>query len=66
MTHEGLIVKTTNGIAVGGLTLNTWLPSLADVSSIAALLVPVFSLVWLAIQITRTIKNWGKDNDDKS
>ena len=49
--NEGVIVKTTNGIAIGGLTLPAWDSTLASVSATAAQLLPIISLVWRVIQI---------------
>lgn len=52
---EAALVKATNTVAIGGLTLPAWLPSLAQVSEAAALLVPIASLIWLLLQIYRSI-----------
>lgn len=50
---EGIMVKTTNGVAVAGVFSPAWLPTLSDASLIAAQLVPIFSLFWLILQIIR-------------
>ena len=52
---EATMVKATNGVAVGGLTLPAWWPSLMEVSEMAGLLVPILSLIWLSVQIVRTV-----------
>lgn len=49
------MIKATNTVAIGGLTLPAWLPSLATVSEAAALLVPIASLFWLILQIYRSL-----------
>lgn len=49
------MVKATNGVAIGGLTLPAWWPSLMQVSEVAGLLVPIASLIWLSVQIYRTM-----------
>lgn len=49
------MVKATNGVAIGGLTLPAWWPSLMQISEMAALLVPIASLIWLVVQIYRTL-----------
>lgn len=52
---EVQMVRTTNGVAVGGLTLPAWWPSLMQISETAAMLVPIVSLIWLIVQIYRTL-----------
>lgn len=47
-----MIERTTNAIAAGAATSPWWLPSLADVSQTAALMLPILGVVWLLIQIT--------------
>lgn len=54
---EAIMVKTTNGVAVAGVVSPAWLPSLGDVSHVAAQLVPIASLFWLIIQIVRHFRN---------
>lgn len=56
MKNEAFTVKLTNGVAVGGITMPAWWPTLAEISSLAATLVPIFSLIWLAIQIIRALR----------
>lgn len=48
---EALIRRVTDGVAVGGLSMPVWWPSLERVSEVAADLVPILSAVWLAVQI---------------
>ena len=62
---EGMMVKTTNGVAVAGVFSPAWLPTLNDASQIAAQLVPIFSLFWLILQILRSFQN-KRHSDDKS
>lgn len=50
---EGIMIKTTNGVAVAGIFSPAWLPTLSDASQVAAQLVPIFSLFWLILQIIR-------------
>lgn len=57
---EAGVVKVTNGVAVGGLTLPAWLPALDAASNVAALLVPILSAVWLAVQIWRFVSQWRR------
>ena len=54
--HEGTVVKSTNIIAGFGLTLPTWWPSLEATSNTAALMVPILSAAWLALQIWRFLR----------
>lgn len=51
MTSEELTMRATNGVAVGGVTMPAWMPTLAEASNTAAALVPILSALWLAIQI---------------
>lgn len=64
---EGIMVKTTNGVAVAGIFSPAWLPSLGDASNIAAQLVPIFSLFWLILQILRSFsaKDKRKGHSDE-
>jgi len=56
------IDKVTNVIAAGAAVSPLWLPSLADVSQTAALLLPIAGLIWLIIQILWKVS--GRDNRD--
>lgn len=51
MNKEAVLRRVTDGVAVGGVTLPAWWPSLAQVSDIAAQLVPIMSAAWLAVQL---------------
>lgn len=44
-------MRATNGVAVGGVTMPAWMPTLAEASNTAAHLVPILSAIWLLIQI---------------
>jgi hypothetical protein len=57
------MVKTTNGIAVAGVFSPTWMPSLGDMSHVAAQLVPIASLFWLIIQIVRHFRSKRKSDE---
>ena len=61
---EATLVKATNGVAVGGLTLPAWWPPLMQVSETAGLLVPILSMIWLAVQIWRTMFKKTPDKHD--
>ncbi|MFO1202996.1 MAG: hypothetical protein U1E58_10220 [Tabrizicola sp.] len=60
MKNEAVMIKATNGVAVAGVTLPAWLPSLEAASQVAAHLVPILSALWLAMQITRFVQRWRK------
>jgi len=47
--------RATNAIAAGAAVSPWWLPSLADVSQTAALLLPVLGCAWLIVQIVTKI-----------
>lgn len=51
MTRGAILDRATTGVAVGGVTLPAWWPSLQQVSEIAGQLVPVLSALWLGLQI---------------
>lgn len=66
-TIEGIMVKTTNGVAVTGLFSPAWLPTVADVSQISAQLVPIVSLFWLVFQVvTHGRKSFKRKRNDDS
>lgn len=46
-----LTERVTNTVAAGAVVSPWWVPSLADVSQTAAQLLPIFGVVWLAVQI---------------
>lgn len=56
-TFEGVMLKTTNGVAAVGVLSPAWLPSLNDVSQMSALMLPIISLFWLIFQIVRSFRN---------
>lgn len=58
--HEAVMIKATNGVAVAGVTLPAWLPTLEAASRVAGHLVPILSAVWLAVQIVRFVQRWRK------
>lgn len=43
--------KVTNVIAAGAAVSPWWMPSLADISTSAALLLPILGCAWLIVQI---------------
>jgi hypothetical protein len=51
--------KVTNVIAAGAAVSPWWMPSLADVSQTAALLLPILGCAWLLVQIIAKLT--GKD-----
>lgn len=53
------IEKATNVIAAGAAVSPWWMPSLADISQNAALLLPILGCAWLIVQIIS--KMTGKD-----
>lgn len=61
MLREDVMVKATNGVAVAGIFSPAWLPSLQELSTISAQLVPIFSLLWLILQIVRHIRKPGSE-----
>lgn len=46
-----MIEKTTNTIAAGAVISPWWMPSLADVSATAGLMLPIIGCAWLLLQI---------------
>lgn len=51
MTRGEILDRATTGVAVGGVTMPAWWPSLHQVSEVAGQLVPVLSVAWLGVQI---------------
>ncbi len=45
-----MVDKATNYVAAGAVASPWWLPSLAEVSETAALLLPIAGLLWIAVQ----------------
>lgn len=54
-----MIDRVTNTIAAGAVTSPWWMPSLADVSTTAALLLPILGCAWLLVQIIAKLS--GRD-----
>lgn len=57
MWVEAVIDRVTNTIAAGAVTSPWWMPSLADISSNAALLLPILGCAWLIVQIITKLTN---------
>ncbi len=57
--YDRVIVPTTNGVALFGITLPAWLPSLDAVSTFAGQMVPILSAIWLIVQIWRFVARWS-------
>jgi len=55
------IDKVTNVIAAGAAVSPWWMPSLADISQTAALLLPILGCAWLLVQIIAKLS--GRDRD---
>jgi hypothetical protein len=55
------IEKATNVIAAGAAVSPWWMPSLADISQTAALLLPILGCAWLLVQIIAKLS--GRDRD---
>ncbi|MBZ9873065.1 hypothetical protein LB542_19650 [Mesorhizobium sp. BR1-1-9] len=53
--------NVTNTIAAGAVTSPWWMPSLADISSNAALLLPILGCAWLLVQIITKITSRDRD-----
>lgn len=45
-----MVDKATNYVAAGAVASPWWLPSLAEVSETAALLLPIAGLLWIGVQ----------------
>lgn len=56
MISEAALKRATDGVAVGGLSMPVWFPSLETVSNVAAQLVPILSAAWLAVQIIAYVR----------
>ncbi len=46
-----MLERATNTIAAGAVISPWWMPSLADVSQTAGLLLPILGCAWLIVQI---------------
>lgn len=56
---EAVLTNTTHVVAAGAIAAPVWLPSLTQVSSFAALMMPILGAVWLLVQIVRAISKWS-------
>lgn len=52
-----MIEKATNTIAAGAVVSPWWMPSLADVSATAGLMLPILGCAWLIVQILHKLTN---------
>lgn len=46
---------TTTTVAVAGIASPAWLPVLSEISSVAALLMPILGVAWLGVQIVSRV-----------
>ena len=54
----GAVLEMFNySIAAAAITSPLWL---RDMGSIAAIIFPIFGVVWLSVQIAHRIKNWNE------
>lgn len=51
MTNNTVIDRSTDVVAGAAVASPIWLPWLQQTSEVAALLVPIFGVIWLVIQI---------------
>jgi len=51
VTQQSMIDHSTSAVATAAVSSPLWLPSLKDVSDVAALLLPILGAVWLVVQI---------------
>lgn len=51
-----MMERATNTIAAGAVISPWWMPSLADVSQTAALLLPILGCAWLLVQILHKLR----------
>lgn len=52
------MMRATNSVALAGLTMPVWVPSLEQISRGAGAAVPVLSALWLVVQIARHLHQW--------
>jgi hypothetical protein len=50
------MAKVTDGVALAAASSPFWLPTLAQVSQVAGLLLPIFGCAWLLIQVVLRIR----------
>lgn len=61
MRGEIILKRTTDGVAVSGLAMPVWWPSLHEFSVLASELVPILSALWLAVQIVAWLRKRGQE-----
>lgn len=52
--------KITTWVAAGAVVSPAWLPSLQATSQVAALLLPIFGVIWLAVQIYFKVREYRR------
>ena len=58
--NDSIADRVTHGIAAAGLTSPIWLEWLDQVSKIAALLLPIVSLIWLILKVAEWLRTKDK------
>lgn len=53
--EDAAVTKFTNVFAVVGVSTPIWWPTLEEVSNVATQMVPIFSVIWLVVQIVRSL-----------
>jgi hypothetical protein len=61
MTNNTIVDRSTDVVAGAAVTSPVWLPWLQQTSEIAALLVPIFGVIWLVIQIVGYLSRREKE-----
>lgn len=51
-----IVERTTNAVAGMAIASPWWLPSLAEVSRVASLMLPILGATWLVVQIVLRIR----------
>lgn len=59
MKTDLMVNRATSGLAALWLAFPGWNDALAQASQIAGLLVPILSVIWLAVQIVRVLMGKG-------
>lgn len=57
MSLSSMTDRVTDSVAVAAVASPVWLPALQQVSEVAALLLPIGGLLWLAVQAFFFIRN---------
>lgn len=57
-----MIDHTTTTVASAAVTSPFWLPSLKEVSDVAALMLPILGALWLVVQIGGYIIRYRKED----